>query len=128
MKRLFLQAPQRPDALAHGNTRRHSKQSTGSNKDVPSGDFSLTSSRVLIRFIGNAFHPSDYERLDAWVPRLKLWLEDGLQELDFCAHQPNNVLAPELARAFVERMNAQAGTRLRSWVPMDQGTQLGLFG
>jgi uncharacterized protein YecE (DUF72 family) len=89
---------------------------------------SLTSSRVLIRFIGNALHPSDFDRLDAWTPRLKLWLDAGLQDLDFCTHEPDNVLAPELARAFVERINSQAGIHLKSWVPMDQGKQLGLFG
>lgn len=88
---------------------------------------SLTAPRVLIRFVGNTLHATDYERIDAWIPRLKLWLENGLRELDFCVHQPDNVLAPELTRYFVARMNAGAGTRLSDWVAKDQGTQMSLL-
>lgn len=88
---------------------------------------SLTAPRLVIRFVGNSLHPTDYARIDAWVPRLKLWLESGLREFDFCAHQPDNVLAPDLSRYFVTQMNALAGTQLRDWVTMDQGTQISLF-
>jgi uncharacterized protein YecE (DUF72 family) len=88
---------------------------------------SLTQPRVIIRFVGNSLHRSDYDRIDAWIPRLKAWLENGLQELDFCIHEPDNVLEPELVRYFVERINERAGLRLRDWKPMDQGTQMSLL-
>ena len=89
---------------------------------------SLTVPRVLVRFIGNGLHPTDYTRLDAWMPRLKLWIESGVRELDFCTHEPDNVLAPELASAFVDRFNqAATGVTLRHWTPQNRGEQLGLF-
>ena len=88
---------------------------------------SLTAPRSIIRFVGNSLHHTDHERIDAWVPRLKLWLASGLRELDFCIHQPDNVLEPELIHYFIEALNARAGLRVRDWTPMDQGTQLSLI-
>lgn len=57
----------------------------------------LTAYRLLIRFVGNALHPSDYERIEAWAARLKQWLDGGLREVYFFTHEPDNLLAPELA-------------------------------
>ena len=86
---------------------------------------SLTAPRALIRFVGNELDPTDTTRIEDWVPRLKLWLENGLQELYFCCHEPDNVLAPELAHIFIDRMNRLTSAGLRRWQAMDQGTQLG---
>jgi uncharacterized protein YecE (DUF72 family) len=88
---------------------------------------SLTLPRTLIRFVGNSLHPSDYERVDAWIPRLKLWLDNGIRELDICVHQTDNVLEPEFAKYFVERLNEGAGLKLPTWTPMDRGTQMNLL-
>jgi uncharacterized protein YecE (DUF72 family) len=38
----------------------------------------LTTDKVLIRFVGNNLHSSDYERIDQWVEQIENWLEDGL--------------------------------------------------
>lgn len=57
----------------------------------------LTNLRVLVRFVGNGLHPSDYQRIDNWSKRLKLWLDKGLHEVYFFTHEPDNLLAPELA-------------------------------
>lgn len=57
----------------------------------------LTSSVAMIRFVGNALHPSDYSRIQDWIPRLRSWYEAGLQEVYFFTHEPDNLLAPELA-------------------------------
>jgi uncharacterized protein YecE (DUF72 family) len=88
---------------------------------------SLTSSRVMIRFVGNALHPTDFTRIDAWIPRLKLWLASGLKDVAFCMHEPGNVLEPDMVSYFVERMNERVGLRMHAWKPMDQGTQISLF-
>ncbi len=57
----------------------------------------LTNRHVLIRFVGNGLHPSDYQRIEDWSGRLKNWMDAGLQAVYFFAHEPDNLLAPELA-------------------------------
>lgn len=57
----------------------------------------LTSSRVLIRFVGNGLHPTDYSRVQDWAERLQHWFSLGLREAYFFCHEPDNLLAPDLA-------------------------------
>lgn len=57
----------------------------------------LSSGRVLVRFVGNALHPSDYARIRDWAARLADWFDAGLREAYFFCHEPDNLLAPELA-------------------------------
>ena len=57
----------------------------------------LSHPQVMIRFVGNGLHPTDYDRIDAWIVRLKSWIEAGIQEIYFFPHEPDNILAPELA-------------------------------
>jgi uncharacterized protein YecE (DUF72 family) len=57
----------------------------------------LTNHQVLVRFVGNSMHPSDLARIDEWTGRLAYWLERGLHEVYFFTHQPDNILAPDLA-------------------------------
>ncbi|MEZ4956968.1 MAG: DUF72 domain-containing protein [Saprospiraceae bacterium] len=57
----------------------------------------LTSNLAVIRFVGNGLHPTDFTRIDAWVEKLKHWFENGLKAAYFFTHEPDNVLAPDLA-------------------------------
>lgn len=57
----------------------------------------LSTSYCQIRFVGNGLHPTDYERIDSWIERIKIWQSVGLNEIYFFAHEPDNLLAPELA-------------------------------
>lgn len=57
----------------------------------------LTSQQVLVRFVGNNLHPTDYVRIEAWAERLRHWMEAGLHEVYFFTHEPDNLLAPDLA-------------------------------
>lgn len=57
----------------------------------------LTAQRVLVRFVGNNLHPTDYERVGEWADRLAAWCSDGLREVYFFTHEPDNLLAPDLA-------------------------------
>lgn len=65
----------------------------------------LTNDTVLIRFVGNALDPTDYTRIDAWVQRLKQWFDAGLQQVFFFPHEPDNILAPQLAAYFIKKIN-----------------------
>ncbi|MBK6932368.1 MAG: DUF72 domain-containing protein [Saprospirales bacterium] len=57
----------------------------------------LTQGRVLIRFVGNGLHPTDSSRVKQWAARLTHWFALGLREAYFFCHEPDNLLAPELA-------------------------------
>ncbi len=57
----------------------------------------LSNTTTMIRFVGNGLHPSDYDRIDAWVDRLTDWTKQGLKEIYFFPHEPDNLLAPEMS-------------------------------
>lgn len=57
----------------------------------------LSCDTVLVRFVGNNLHPTDFERLDQWVERLEAWVKQGLREVYFFCHEPDNLLAPDLS-------------------------------
>jgi uncharacterized protein YecE (DUF72 family) len=65
----------------------------------------VTGKTVVIRFVGNNLHPTDYNRIDAWVLKLKEWFELGLHEVYFFIHEPDNVCVPLLAEYFVTKIN-----------------------
>ncbi|TAE00008.1 MAG: DUF72 domain-containing protein [Bacteroidetes bacterium] len=76
----------------------------------------LTCATVAIRFVGNALDSSDYSRIDAWVNRLKIWLENGLENLYFWVHEPDNLLSPDLANYFIKKMNKILEIKLKEVV------------
>ncbi|MBL7816967.1 MAG: DUF72 domain-containing protein [Saprospiraceae bacterium] len=73
----------------------------------------LTTSRAIIRFVGNGLHPTDYKRVDDWVACLKKWLEWGLQEVYFFSHQPDNILSPQIAQYFHDKIKESYAVILR---------------
>lgn len=68
----------------------------------------MTNPEAFIRFVG-ANHPSDYERLDDWVDRLGVWIEDGISKIDFFIHQNVEKESPLLATYFIKKMNKKYG-------------------
>jgi len=65
----------------------------------------LTTNTAVVRFVGNSLHLSDYQRIDDWVSRIKIWRENGLKKLYFFIHEPDNTLSPDLVLYFVEQIN-----------------------
>jgi len=57
----------------------------------------VTTTTTMIRFVGNGLHPTDYLRVQDWVKRLTQWYEAGLETAYFFTHEPDNLLAPQLA-------------------------------
>ncbi len=89
----------------------------------------ITSELVMIRFVGNALHPSDYTRIDQWVEKLKHWFAKGLREVYFFTHEPQNLQAPEIAKYLVEQARKQmpeVQTRGPEFIKK-QGEQMRLF-
>jgi uncharacterized protein YecE (DUF72 family) len=64
----------------------------------------LTTTTCMVRFVGNDLHRTDYQRVDAWVMQLLKWIEEGLQNLYFFSHQPDNLRSPEMALYFIEQL------------------------
>jgi uncharacterized protein YecE (DUF72 family) len=86
----------------------------------------LSNNTAIIRFVGNDLHQSDFSRLDAWMIRLKEWVELGLREVYFFHHQDNNLLAPEMTIYFNRKVNEMFDTNLT--VPFKHSdVQLSLF-
>ncbi|CAN5605529.1 DUF72 domain-containing protein [soil metagenome] len=72
----------------------------------------VTVPKVFIRYVGNSLHKSDYTRCDAWVDRMKYWLDHGLKELYFFMHMHDEATSPELTVYLIDKMNKELGTDL----------------
>ena len=89
----------------------------------------LTTDTAMIRFVGNDLHKTDYQRIDEWVSRLKLWFENGLKTVYFFPHEPDNLLAPEMSAYLIDRLNESFESTVRGPKLIDnqQGKQISLF-
>jgi len=65
----------------------------------------LTIPKTFIRFVGNSLHKTDFPRIDAWVERIKYWLDNGIEEINFFMHMHDEATSPELTVYLVEKMN-----------------------
>ncbi len=72
----------------------------------------LTIPKAFIRYVGNSLHPTDEPRCDAWVQRLKHWLDNGLEELYFFVHMHDEATSPELSVYLVDKINKECGLNL----------------
>lgn len=86
---------------------------------------------VMIRFVGNAneieLHPSDYARIDDWVSKLNFYHENGIKKFYFFPHEPDNILAPELAVYLCEQIEEKTSIKFRGPKKIIQNPQLNLF-
>ena len=73
----------------------------------------LTIPKAFIRFVGNSLHNSDYSRCDDWVKRIKLWLDNGLEELYFFMHMHEEAESPELIIYFINQLNKKCKLNLQ---------------
>lgn len=84
----------------------------------------LTGPEAFVRWVG-ANHPSDKDRLDEWLVRIKKWRKEGLQKLYFFVHQNVEMESPLLATHFIEQLNK--AFKLSLTVPAKQATQRSMF-
>lgn len=89
----------------------------------------LTTDTVLIRFVGNGLHPTDYTRIDQWLQRLKNWYSQNLKAVYCFTHEPDNILAPDLAHYMVKQAKQQLHviTRGPDFYDKNDGQQMSLF-
>lgn len=65
----------------------------------------LTTKMLMLRFVGNDLHQTDYARVDAWVDLMADWLKMGLEEIYFFAHEPDNIHSPVLVKYFLQKFH-----------------------
>jgi len=83
----------------------------------------LSNRTVMVRFVGNGLHPSDYSRIDEWVTRLQRWMEQGVDTIYFFPHEPDNVLAPELSAYLYKHLRELPGIDVRGPKLLDEEAQ-----
>lgn len=87
----------------------------------------LASTATMIRFVGNALHPSDLTRLDAWSERLAAWCRAGLDEAWIFLHQPAESLTVELAEHIAPRLAETIGAKVATPRRVQNNSQGMLF-
>lgn len=72
----------------------------------------LSTPSCFIRFVGNGLHPTDYQRIDAWVTRIKKWMDAGLEHCIFFMHQHEELHSPELIKYLIDELNQKCKTKI----------------
>lgn len=72
----------------------------------------LTVPKTFIRYVGNSLHATDYTRIDAWVRRIKSWLDKGVKEIYFFMHMHDEARSPELTIYLADKLNKACGLEL----------------
>lgn len=72
----------------------------------------LTTPTAFVRYNG-ANVDSDYTRLDDWFERLKLWVEEGIENIYFFVHQNHEEASPLLSAYLIEKFNEKLGMELK---------------
>ncbi len=67
----------------------------GGRRDV--FHLNITGTKVVIRFVGNNLHSTDFSRLDKWIKIIQLLFSKGISQIYFFIHQPENIFTPQLA-------------------------------
>lgn len=84
----------------------------------------LTSPVLVLRFVGNGLHPSDYTRTDAWVQRIQQWCAAGLREAYLFIHQPSMDIVPEFSTYWASALTQATGVPvLEPQIPLPGGQQ-----
>ena len=89
---------------------------------------SLTTRTLVVRWVGNALHPTDLRRTEQWIQKIGQWLADGVTQIFFFVHQPNEVGSLEVIDELVTGLNKNHRLSLKSWNPDLAHPQTELFG
>lgn len=73
----------------------------------------LTTPKTFVRYVGANNPQSDRERLDDWVNRLKVWVDQGIRDIYFFVHQNIEMESPFLSAYLLERLNKEFGVDLK---------------
>jgi len=89
---------------------------------------SFTAPVLMLRFVGNGLHPTDYARFEDWLPRLQRLAEHGLQTLYLFVHQPEDPQVFSFSQHAANRLNEVLGLNVPvPGLPAETGGQMSLF-
>jgi uncharacterized protein YecE (DUF72 family) len=74
----------------------------------------LTNKTAFVRFNGHNNFAGDKARIDAWIEKLKAWLEMGLEEFYFFVHTPGQLFMAGLVSYFIGRLATVCGIQLEA--------------
>jgi len=87
----------------------------------------LPSPHLVLRFVGNALHPTDYTRAKAWVQRLRQWVDQGLHTAHIFVHQPEMDMVPEYTQFWAHEIQQQLGIKVINPQLVEEARQGKLF-
>lgn len=90
----------------------------------------LTNKSLMVRFVGQMLHRTDFERIDQWVSKITNWVEQGLEEVYFFMHQPepHKYLSANLAAYMIQKLNQKiANLNLKAPIDYSIDQQKSLF-
>ncbi len=82
----------------------------------------LTTPVLMLRFVGNGLHPTDYQRSDDWIARIADWWQRGLQAAYIFIHQPEMHQVPPFVGYWARGLNQALGLRLHEPKPLQATT------
>lgn len=82
---------------------------------------------LVLRFVGNGGHPSDAQRANDWVQRLKQWLDQGLRSAWLFIHQPEMHMVPDHTVFWAQRIREVCGIDVKYPQPVEEARQQSLF-
>lgn len=88
----------------------------------------LTTPKAFIRYVGANDPRGDRERLDDWLERLKVWVDQGLRDIYFFVHQNIEMESPLLSAYFIEKLNKAFSLNLQVPATLNKDNQPDLFG
>jgi len=96
-------------------------------RDVLHNEF--TTRKTLIRFVGNALHPTDYTRIDEWLRLFQEIVDSGVNEVYFFTHEPDNILSPQISKYLFDQVQKtlKINTRGPDLSRHQEGEQMSLF-
>ena len=87
----------------------------------------LTTPDIMIRWVGNGLHSTDYSRINDWKKRIANWKSMGLRDLYFFPHQPDNLLTPKISEYVIAQMKPLNFHSMRGPKLADNNNQLSLL-
>ena len=95
----------------------------------------ITSEHVLLRFVGNGLHPTDFTRWDEWANQLSNWIDSGLNSAYIFIHEPHPADVPNMTDYSIKKLNEHSNLAITtlsdpSDITINGGggnAQLGLF-
>lgn len=85
----------------------------------------LTQPLAMVRFVGNALHPTDYTRARVWMDRLDAARSAGLRDVYLFPHEPEDLMASDMGDFFFAEARERWGYAPQK--PEPPKGQLGLF-